>query len=208
MVEAAALREQIVTAALALGERTSWERVTLSGIADELGITLEQIRVHFPHKDDIAEAWFDRADSAMLRYAATADFRAQSDELRVYGVIMVWLDALAPHRRVTGEMLLYKFEPGHLHLQALGIMRVSRTVQWFREAARLHATKLRRVLEEAGLTSVYLLVFARWLNDHSEDSAATRALLRRLLRAGAPLMGTTATAPEPYQAKPDDGGAR
>ena len=188
MVEPAMLREQIVSTALALGERTSWEQVTLHGVADELGIKLDQIRVYFPQKDDIVEAWFDRADHAMLTAATRREFRALNEEERVYSAVMGWLDALAPHRRLTGQMLLYKFEPGHFHLQALGIMRISRTVQWMREAARLDATGLQRVLEEAALTSVYLMVFARWLRDDSEDTSATRTLLRRLLRAGAPVM--------------------
>lgn len=196
MVDPAILREQIVSTALALGERTAWEQVTLHGVADELGITLDQIRVHFPQKDDIVEAWFDRADSAMLKAAATPQFLALSEEERVYAAVMGWLDTLAPHRRLTGQMLLYKFEPGHFHLQALGIMRISRTVQWIREAARLETTDLRRVLEEAALTSVYLMVFARWLSDGSEDSSATRTLLRRLLRAGAPVMRSTASVRE------------
>ena len=71
MADTAMLREQIVSTALALGERASWEQVTLHDVADELGITLDQIRVYFPQKDDIVEAWFDRADSAMLKAAAT-----------------------------------------------------------------------------------------------------------------------------------------
>ena len=36
---------------------------------------------------------------------------------------------------ITRGMLAYKLEPGHLHLQLPGLVRVSRTVQWFREAA-------------------------------------------------------------------------
>jgi hypothetical protein len=47
---------------------------------------------------------------------------------RLQHVICSWLDALEPHHRLTREMLAYKLEPGHIHLQALGVMRISRTV--------------------------------------------------------------------------------
>jgi len=60
-------------------------------------------------------------------------------------------------------MLAYKLEFGHIHLQVPGLMRISRTVQWFREAACLDATGIQRVLEESTLTAIYLVTFARWL---------------------------------------------
>lgn len=201
MAQPTTLRERIVSAALDIGERGTWEQVTLRGIADELGVSLDQIRSEFAQKDDIVEAWFDRADAAMLR--AADDCSHLSRDERIHAVFMSWLDALAPHRRLTGEMLLYKFEFGHVHLQALGIMRISRTVQWFREAARLDATHLHRAVEEAALTSTYLLTFGRWLNDRSADSALTREFLRRLLRAGKPMMRVSEAFLQPGRTQSD-----
>ncbi|MGR9074404.1 MAG: TetR/AcrR family transcriptional regulator, partial [Gammaproteobacteria bacterium] len=66
-------------------------------------------------------------------------------------------------------------------LQALGVMRISRTVQWFREAARIDTTGLRRILEETGTTAIYLAAFARWLNDDSHGFGITRKFLDRSL---------------------------
>jgi hypothetical protein len=78
-------------------------------------------------------------------------------------------------------MLRYKLQPEHLHLQALGITRISRTVQWWREAARLPSTGWRREVEEAALTAIYLSTFAFWLNDDSPSAARTHQLLDGLL---------------------------
>ena len=94
---------------------------------------------------------------------------------------MTWLGALAAHKRVTRQIIFGKMEPGHLHVQIPALLRVSRTVQWFREAAHRDATYLRRALEESALTSIYLITFFYWLQDDSESATRTAALLDRLL---------------------------
>ena len=54
-------------------------------------------------------------------------------------------------------------QPGHVHLQVPGLMRVSRAVQWMREAARRDPTDLRRIAEEVVDTALYLRMFVGWL---------------------------------------------
>ncbi len=181
-----ALASRILDAALALGERTSWEAVTLAETAHALDVGLDDLRRHFPQKDDLVEAWFDRADAAMLSAAEPTSDRPPAEG--VHSAIMCWLGALAAHRRVTGEMLLYKLEPGHFHLQALGMMRISRTVQWIREAAGLDATGLRRIAEELVLTGIYIATFGYWLTDASADVEATARFLNGQLEAAGPFM--------------------
>lgn len=175
------LADQILDTALSLAEASSWENIHLYRIAEELTISLDQIRQYYPQKDDLVEAWFDRADSAVLEMSPSPEFMALSARERLHQVMMTWFEALAPHRRITGEMLLYKLEFGHIHLQILGIMRISRTVQWFREAARIDTTNLRRILEETGTTTIYLMTFAHWLNDDSSGFSKTREFLDQLL---------------------------
>ena len=123
--------------------------------------------------------WTDRA---WLGRNPDEAFQRLNGRDRLRSVIMRWFDALAPHRRVTREMLMYKLEFGHIHLQALGIMRISRTVQWFREAAGRDTRDLRRILEETTLTGIYLLSFAYWMYDESSCSEATHRFLDRRLR--------------------------
>jgi ubiquinone biosynthesis protein COQ9 len=175
------LANQILETALELAESGSWENLHLYAIAQRLNINLDQIRQCYPQKDDIVEAWFDRADIAVLNIEPGPDFLKLSVRERLHKVIMTWLEALAHHQRLTGEMLAYKFELGHIHLQTLGIMRISRTVQWFREAARVDTTGIRRILEETGTTTIFLMTFARWLNDTSPDSRNTQDFLDHAL---------------------------
>ncbi len=176
------LGQAILEAALRLAESSSWEDLRLRDVAADMGITLDKIREHYRQKDDLAEAWFDRADSAMLGAVTALETEQLSSRECLQRAIMSWLSALSAHRRITREMLLYKLEFGHIHLQALGIMRISRTVQWMREAAYQQSTGVRRALEETVLTSVYLITFAYWLRDDSPGAERTRRLLESSLR--------------------------
>ena len=172
-----AIFDRIVDAAIDLGEQTSWEAVRLYDVALALGITLDDVRAHFREKEDVVDAWFYRADSAMLKAAEAADFSGLTPRQRLHRLIMTWLGALASHRKVTRQMIYGKLEPGHLHIQIPGLMRVSRTVQWMRECAHRDATFVRRALEETGLTSIYLMTFFYWMNDNSPGSAGSGQFL-------------------------------
>ena len=176
------LQDSILDKALEQAEASSWEQLRLHAVAEALNITLNDIRQYFPQKDDLVEAWFDRADQALLSAVHSEDFLGLPLVERLCQVIVIWLDALAPHHRLTREMLTYKFEFGHIHLQVLGIMRISRTVQWFSEAACHDSTGLQRILDECALTTIYLTTFARWLFDDSADCRKSKDFLNTALR--------------------------
>jgi AcrR family transcriptional regulator len=176
-------RQAILDTALDLGDRLGWDAVHLHEVARCAGVTLAEIRRHFEHKDALAEAWFDHADAALLAMPQTPGWSELSPRMRLHAAIAAWLAALAPHRKLAPAMLRYKFHPEHVHLQALGIMRISRTVQWIRDVALLPETGWRREIGEAGLTSIYLATFARWLADDSPGTQKSLALLDRLLAA-------------------------
>jgi ubiquinone biosynthesis protein COQ9 len=175
------LRERIVDTALALAERRSWEALRLHDVAAELGVGLDEVRACFREKEEVVDAWFDRADRALLTEGAKPEVLALPSRARIHRLLMAWLAALASHRRVTRQMILNKLEPGHIHYQFAGLLRVSRTVQWLREAARRDAVLPRRAIEETVLTGIYLATFARWMTDDSENAVRTAAQLDRLL---------------------------
>ncbi|MFV8835102.1 TetR/AcrR family transcriptional regulator [Aquisalimonas sp.] len=178
-------RDAIVDAALAVAEQSSWEAVRLYDVADHLGTDLAAIQAHFREKEEVADAWFDRADAAMVAAASQPGVQALPSSERLHYLIMAWLDVLSPHRRVTREMIKGKLEPGHLHVQIPAVLRISRTVQWLREAARRDAAGMHRGLEETVLTSIFITTFSGWLTDASDGASATRARLSRLLHGAA-----------------------
>jgi ubiquinone biosynthesis protein COQ9 len=175
------LRDAIVDTAITLGEQLGWDAVHLHQIAQALGISLADIAERFAHQDAIAEAWFDRADQALLAAPSTPGWMQSDPRERLHAAVFAWLDALAPHRRLSGQMLRYKLHPEHLHLQAQGAVRVSRTVQTIREVAGLQSAGWRREAEEAALTAMYLSTLMFWLRDDSIGAAASRDFLRRWL---------------------------
>lgn len=174
-------KDRILDAALDLAGWKSWEAVRLYDVAAELQMSLNEVRAEFREKEELTDAWFDRADAAMLREAAQPGFPGLYSRARLHRLIMAWLMALASHRRVTRQMICGKFEPGHIHYQYAGLLRVSRTVQWLREAAQRDAMLPWRAIEEAALTATYLAAFFCWMRDDSEEAARTSAFLDKLL---------------------------
>jgi ubiquinone biosynthesis protein COQ9 len=169
-----------VTAALDIAcEAGSWDGVRMHDVAARAGLTLAELVKECPDRDALAEASFDVADDAMLALADDPGWPSLDIRERLHRSIATWLAALPPRRIVRG-MIGYKLQPEHVHLQALGTARISRTVQTLREIARLRAIGWRREAEEAALTSIYLATFASWLFDGSDGAQRT---LSRLARA-------------------------
>ncbi|MXS85470.1 TetR family transcriptional regulator [Nitrosomonas sp. HPC101] len=179
------MRDAIIDTAVELAACTSWEAVRLYDIAARLAVPLDEIRLYFREKDELIAAWFDRADGCMLNEAESAGFLELTASDRIHHLIMTWLDALAVQRKVTRQMIMSKLEFGHIHIQIPAVMRVSRTVQWIREAAQRDATFMRRALEESTLTTIYLMTFFFWMRDTSENSRHTRQFLKRRLTVAA-----------------------
>jgi AcrR family transcriptional regulator len=175
--------DRILEVALILAERGGWDALHLHEIAATMEIGLADIYRHYRQKDDLAETWFGRADLALVCATQREGWHSLSTRERLSLAILAWLEALTPHRRrLTAEMLCYKLQPEHLHLQAQGLLHISRTVQWIREAACLPAAGLRREAEEVVLTGIFLSTFGVWLHDSSPEAGHTQAWLDRQLR--------------------------
>ncbi|MSP67874.1 MAG: hypothetical protein EXQ96_07230 [Alphaproteobacteria bacterium] len=165
-----------------------WERVRLHDVAADLGLSLAELRLHFRELDAIGTAWLARADAAMLAAPADRAFRSLPARERISVALQRWLDALAGHRRVTGQVLRAKLYPGHPQ-HTLGLVWwVSRTVQWLREAVALDAGGRQRQVEEIGLTALFLATLWRWVRDESPDQERTRRYLANRLALADRLM--------------------
>jgi len=171
----------ILDEALKLAQQSSWEAFSLTQLASSLDCGLDIIRHHFRSKDDMAELFFDRADEMMLKKTGDKDFLSLPCERRLLESIMCWFIQLQSHKSIVREMLFYKLEPGHFHLQAHGITRVSRTVQWFREVSGREHSGLSRIADEIAVTSAYLAALSFFLLEQNKELTNTRALLSGLI---------------------------
>ena len=182
MTEESPDRQCILDKAVELALQSSWSSLSFSQIADSLKCSLADIGQHFRSKDDMAEALFDRADHAIWELSSSESYRNLSDEHKLFECIICWFESLTPYKPIVKEMLTYKFEPGHFHLQAHGVTRISRTVQWFLDVAGREYNGLNRIADEFAVTSAYLTSFSCYLFDSSQGHARTRSLLKRLIQ--------------------------
>lgn len=174
---------ELLEAALLRSERQGWGNLRLRELAADLGVPLSEVLAHYRDADAIADAWFREALAAMLA-PPPEGFAALPAQERLRIMMLRWFDALAPHRRVTGEMLAGKLYPSHPHHWVPMIFNLSRTIHWLRDAAGLDAGGRRRQLEEVGLTALFLATLRDWVRDETPDQERTRArLARRLARS-------------------------
>ena len=168
-------KQHILNHALQLAEHTGWESLQLTALANSLNISVAELARVVKQKDELADAWFDRADEAMLSTElASANTKVEKLEL----AIRSWLNALAPYQQVTRQMLYYKLEPGHIHLQGAALLRISRTVQWLRELAGLQASGASRIAQELALSSLFVSLFIGWLGDTSAAQTVSHSRLK------------------------------
>ena len=175
------LQQEIVDSAVKLASATSWESLRLVEIAADLNISLADMYGCFAEKEQISDAWFDRADLNMLNSIQSSIFPTLNNQQKFHHLLMAWLEPLALNQRVTRQMIVNKLEPGHLHIQVPALLRISRTVQWLREASAQHSTLPWRAVDETVLTGICLLTFCSWLTDNSPQFNRTRRILDKQL---------------------------
>lgn len=186
---------EIVAACLALADRKGWPYVRLYDVARLLKVDLAAIRGHFRDTDAIGDAWLQQAELAMLAASSAAGFAHLPPAKRLERSLTAFLETLAAHKPATAGIFRAKLYPGHPH-HAIGlVLWVSRTVQWWREAARLDNDvggkalgDRRRRVEEIGLTGIFLATLAFWIRDASAGQSATQAFLAKRLKAAQAIM--------------------
>lgn len=183
------LAERILEAALVLAEEHGWQAVRLTEVAARLGLPAGRVLDHYRDLDAVADAWFRRGLAAMLADPPEG-FGERPARERLEHCLLAWFDALADHRRVTGQMLHTKAHPPHPHTWVPMPFELSRVIQWLRQAARLEAPygSRRASLEELGLTALFLATLRVWLRDASPGQQETRHYLAKRLSRGERLM--------------------
>jgi AcrR family transcriptional regulator len=173
------LAERVIDATLDLAEEVGWHDVRLFQVAERLDVPLAEIARRFRDQDAIANAWFARARMALL--VSPDELRALPPPERLHIVMSRWLDALAPRREVSADMLKEKLWPAHPHHWVPMAFDLSRLMHWFLDAALIASTGPRRAAAEVGLTLIFLATLRRWVADPSPSQMHSKAFLRRQL---------------------------
>jgi len=181
------VQDRILKAALAIAEEEGWASSGLSAVAARAKVPVSELSRHFRDTDAIADAWFRVGLDAMLA-PPPRGFSRRPAAARLEILMRRWFDALAPHRRVTAEMLSAKLWIFHPHHYVPMVFNLSRLIQWLRDLAGLDAGGRRKQIEETGLTALFLATLAVWCRDDTENQERTRAFLKRRLAQADGLM--------------------
>ena len=181
------VQDRILKAALAIAGEEGWAPAGLSAVATRAKVPVSELRRHFRDTDAIADAWFRVGLDAMLA-PPPRGFSRRPAAARLEILMRRWFDALAPHRRVTAEMLSAKLWIFHPHHYVPMVFNLSRLIQWLRDLAGLDAGGRRKQIEETGLTALFLATLAVWCRDDTENQERTRAFLKRRLAQADGLM--------------------
>ncbi|KTD08113.1 hypothetical protein [Legionella jamestowniensis] len=173
--------EKIVDTALTIAKKSSWENLRLFDIAHTLNVNLAEIQRYFREKNELVNVFFDRADRAMIMKGSEPEIMALPTQERLALLLITWFEYIQQHRQVAKEMMYAQLEPGHLHTHFSLLLRISRTVQWWRESAQRSASYLHRAIEETGLTAIYVASLFYWLRDDSKDAADTKCFIEKKL---------------------------
>ena len=154
-----------------------WNDEAVAMAAAELGIPAPRARLAFPGgAPDMVDAWFDAIDRAMARAFPLERVEAMKIRARIAGLVMFRLETINPHREALRRALAILAQPQNLGLAArLGWRAADR--MW--RIAGDTATDFNHYSKRAILMAVYGSTSLVYLDDSSEDLAATRAFLDR-----------------------------
>jgi ubiquinone biosynthesis protein COQ9 len=173
---ARALRDRLLDAALDEAAFTGWNDACLTRARASAGLSEGEAMLAAPRGSlDLIDAWFDRAERAMER--AIADCEA-SAKIRIRATLAVRarLAAMEPHKESLRRAALYLALPQHVPDAArIGWRAADRA--WL--AMNDPSTDFNYYSKRIILAGVHAATLAYWLQDDSEESAATWAFLDR-----------------------------
>lgn len=179
-VEESSLAERAVEAALAIADESGWEAVRLTEVARRTGLPPEEVAGRFRDVEALADAWFRAARLEMMALPADMLEGRPADE-RIATALERWLDTLAPHRAVAGQVVRHRLYPSHPHHWVPMVFDLSRLVHDLLDVARVSGSGRLRQAQEVGLTLIVLATFRDWLRDPSPGQERSKARLRRRL---------------------------
>jgi ubiquinone biosynthesis protein COQ9 len=154
-----------------------WSDKALAMAAAELGVPAPRARLAFPGGAvDMIDAWFDAIDRGMATAFPLEKIEAMKIRERIGALVLYRLEVINPHKEALRRALAILALPQNLPLAGrLGWRAADR--MW--RIAGDKATDFNHYSKRAILMGVYGSTSLVYLDDPSEDLAATRAFLSR-----------------------------
>ena len=174
-------RERIIAAFMSLLADKPIERIGLSEIAREAGVSLVELRDLFGSTLAILAAQIKETDRAVLA-ADAADMAEEPPRERLFDVLMRRLEVLEPHKAAVRSLTRSASRNPGLAFALNGL--AVRSQQWMLTAADIDAAGPRGMVRAQGLAILFASVLRTWVDDDDPGHARTMAALDRALARG------------------------
>lgn len=175
----AARKDALLLALLPNVPFDGWTKAALRVAAARVGIDASELALLFPRGPRDAAAWFshwaDRQTSEALRRRRIGTLKIRE---RIAAGVSTRLAILLPHREAVRRALTLLASPTNL---PLGAKLLYDTVDTIWHAAGDRSTDFNFYTKRGLLAGVYAATTLYWLDDRSDDTAATAAFLDRRL---------------------------
>lgn len=170
------LRPLLIDAMLTHVPFDGWSETALRAAADDAGIDIDLARIAFTGPADMVDAYTALADARMTAALAAQGIGSMKVRERIRLAVRTRLEQAQPHREAVRRALAVLAMPSNA---ALGARILWRTADAMWRAAGDTATDFNHYTKRMILGGVYSTTLLVWLDDASEDSAATWAFLDR-----------------------------
>jgi ubiquinone biosynthesis protein COQ9 len=154
-----------------------WNEAAIAMAAGEIGVPADRARLAFPGgAAEMIDAWFDSVDKAMLSAFPPERIAEMKIRERIRDLILFRLEAMAPQREALRRALSILAMPQNA---PAGAKLAWRSADRIWRVAGDTATDFNHYSKRAILLGVYGSTSLVFLDDESEDMAATRAFLDR-----------------------------
>jgi ubiquinone biosynthesis protein COQ9 len=171
------LRAELAPRILAHAAFDGWNEAAIAMAAGEIGVPADRARLAFPDgAAGMIDAWFDWVDKAMLLAFPPERIAGMKIRERIRELILFRLEAMAPQREALRRALTILAMPQNA---PSGAKLAWRSADRIWRVAGDNATDFNHYTKRAILLGVYASTSLVFLDDESEDLAATRAFLER-----------------------------
>lgn len=170
-------RQLILEAALPHVPFDGWSQATLRLAAKEAGFDVNMAALAFPGgTTEIVEYWSATADAAMVARYGEADTDSMRFRDRITFLVRARIEVVVDHREAVRRAMTHVTRPSKAQT---GVRGLYRTVDDMWCAAGDTSTDFSFYTKRGTLAAVYASTLLYWLDDASEESAATWAFLDR-----------------------------
>lgn len=175
--DVADLRRRLIEAALPHAGFDGWSETTLRRATDDAGLEAIDAYRAFPGgADDLLAGWLALADRQMVSDLLDLDLENMRIRDKISSAVRLRLERAAPHKEAVRRALNHMGLP---HRAPRAMRALYRSVDLMWRAIGDTSTDFNFYSKRTLLAGVYASTLLYWLNDRSEDHAATWAFLDR-----------------------------